>query len=218
MSAEFLDETACSSLRARSLFYPSAGQDTRVPVATFWPWIRDFWFVDINCDLTRPFRKSDRESDQHEILSGTTLRTGEPFEVSVRHERYRWSRPHGDITIHRCRGRGYDVFRTVFSSAHPISVFFHRGDSPGNGGSNFYWLGKKRLPDVLHRLEPDGLVVSDGSNAMRPFRWGSESDVEVTPDRRPAPFRAAGRRFICVGCLDRRYGPTIVWKATRDIA
>lgn len=90
MSTEFLDPAACTGLAAGSLFYPSAGDDTDVPISAFRPWIHDFWFVDIHYDLSRPFTTSHRlEDDRHQVLTGTTLRTAERFEVVVRHERYR---------------------------------------------------------------------------------------------------------------------------------
>ena len=152
---EFLLDTAFNGLKSGRLFYPSAGDDTELPIKTFVPWIRDFWFVDRdynlnrrNYNLNRLFgNKHQLESDEREILTGTTLKTGEPFEIEVRHERYSYRCSGGDglVTIHRCRGRGYNVFRTVFKDPGlKIAVFFHRGDSPGEGGSNFYWLGRGR--------------------------------------------------------------------------
>jgi hypothetical protein len=189
------------------LFYPSAGQDTDLPINAFVPWIREFWFVDANYNLNRRFDKARQlEEERHEVLTGTTLRTGEGFEIMVRHERYRWSAEAGVVTIHRCRGRGYDVFRQVFAiPGRKVAAFFHRGDSHGEGGSNFYWLGRQRLPNVLNCLEPGGIVVSDGSNAMRAFRRRLDDGI-------PPSFEAGTRKFDCVGYLGDRNGPTLVWK------
>jgi hypothetical protein len=96
-----------------------------------------------------------------------------------------------------------------------LSIFFHRGDSDGEGGSGFYWLGRKRLRDVLSCLEPDGVLVSDGSNALRSFRCG-RSALQIDQDHIPPPIEVASRRFACVGYLGDRNGPTLVWKQVRS--
>jgi hypothetical protein len=112
-------------------------------------------------------------------------------------------------------GRGYDVFRYAFLTLRkPISVFFHRGDSPGESGSNFYWLGRKRLRDVIACLEPGGLVVSDGSLTVRQFRSFHGKEANGSEAMQSAEsFELAFRSWQCVGHLENRYGPTLVWKA-----
>lgn len=55
-------------------------------------------------------------------------------------------------------------------------VRFRDAPSGGMSGSRFrsvptpYWLGRKRLRDVLRAVEPGGLIVSDGSLALRWFQ------------------------------------------------
>jgi hypothetical protein len=101
---EFLLDTAFNGPKSGRLFYPSAGDDTELPIKTFVPWIRDFWFVDRDYNLNRrnynlnPLfgNKHQLESDEREILTGTTLKTGEPFEIKVRHERYSYRCSGGD--------------------------------------------------------------------------------------------------------------------------
>lgn len=47
-----------------------------------------------------------------------------------------------------------------------ITVFFYRRDSPGEGGSGLYLLGKLWLGEILKHFSPDGgLIISDGSNS-----------------------------------------------------
>jgi hypothetical protein len=225
---EFLLPTAFDGLASGPLFYPSAGDDIELPIKTFAPWIRDFWFVDKcydlnsrNYDPNRLFgRRHQLVSDEREILTGTTLRNRTPFEIEVRHERYWVSGGVGLVTIHRCQGHGYNAFRTVFKDRGlKIAVFFHRGDSPGEGGSNFFWLGSGRrlgsgrLENVLDCLELGGLVVSDGSLAMPQFSW-SGPETRITADDLPPPFECLARRLHCVGHLGHRYGPTLVWKVS----
>jgi hypothetical protein len=63
------------------------------------------------------------------------------------------------VTIHRCRGQGYDVFRAAFvDPKRQISVFFHRGDSPGVA------LNTRSLRNRSHRpsrLDRDDSIASD---------------------------------------------------------
>ena len=216
MPSAFLVDHAADGFVARRLFYPSAGGDTGTPIRVFLPWIDEFWFVDKAYDLTSPFAKTrPLVDDSTEVLTGTTIRSGERFEVTVRRERYRWEGKL--VTVHRCRGRGYDTFRTAFAiPGKTLSVFFHRGDSQGEGGSNFYWLDRQRLVNVVRCLEPGGLIVSDGSNAMSEFSpLGSRPAVAPDAAHLPPPFEAASRKFFCVGYLGRRYGPTLVWKVVQ---
>jgi hypothetical protein len=46
-----------------------------------------------------------------------------------------------------------------------VHVFFYRRDSPSEGGSGLYILGKEWLPRILQHLPDEGgLIVTDGSN------------------------------------------------------
>lgn len=102
---------------------------------------------------------------------GTTLRRKEPFTVNVSSYlldcRY----------VHLVRGRGYDFFRVAFRERSvPIEIFFHRGDSPGEGGSSFSWLRDHRVaPIVLGQVNPGGVVVSDGSLACDELVQGART-------------------------------------------
>jgi hypothetical protein len=43
----------------------------------------------------------------------------------------------------------------------PVDLFFMRRDSDGEGGSELNLLGPDRLPDVVKKIKPDGLLVTD---------------------------------------------------------
>lgn len=46
-----------------------------------------------------------------------------------------------------------------------VHVFFYRRDSPSEGGSGLYLLGKEWLPRILrHFPDEGGLIITDGSN------------------------------------------------------
>jgi len=65
----------------------------------------------------------------------------------------------------------------------------------------------------LH-LEAGGVIVSDGSNALRQFRR-RPSDIESSnPISSVEPFEAAAHKFVCVGYLGERNGPTLAWKTS----
>jgi hypothetical protein len=207
-----LKPEAFQGMSRGSLFYPCSGRDWDLPIDTFLPWVDDFWFVDVNYRVERPIGpQRSLVRVNMEQLEGVTLTARTPYRVTVRHEEHR-SRDGRYYRTHFCKGRGYDVFRSVFRVPNKkISIFFHRGDSPGEGGSNFYWLGEDRLPNVIDQLEIGGLVVSDGSLAMEQFR--RDFDPEIFELDYVEGFDLAGRTFSCVGYLGQRNGPTLVWKA-----
>jgi hypothetical protein len=206
-------QRALAGLAGGCLFYPSAGGDRELPLRVFRPWIRDFWFVDPTYDLERQYGPPGHVCDvAFENVEGRTLVAGEPYTLHVRHETY--PDDQGDFAVHACRGRGFDAFHTLLRLRQKrVAVFFHRGDSPGEGGSSFRWLRNSRLLSVLGHLEPGGLIVSDGSLAMRAFR----QRVAEGRDTDPAtyrPFERHGHRLECVAYLGPRYGPTLAWQVT----
>jgi len=63
-------------------------------------------------------------------------------------------------------------------------------------------------------LEPGGLIASDGSLAilqLAAFKGHPRGEEAFDAAK---PFTRFGRTFCCVGYLDERYGPTLVWKVT----
>lgn len=46
-----------------------------------------------------------------------------------------------------------------------LAVFFYRGDSTGEGGSNQWWLGETLFIAIVLSLPEKGLIVTDGSNS-----------------------------------------------------
>jgi len=212
-------EKACETFVTRRLFYPSSGGDVIQPVSTFLPFIDEFWFVDTNYDLTQPLLANkglnlNFESSEWQRLSGTTIRANEPYEIEVQREAYRHESTDRKIIVNVCRGRGYDLFRTAFRIPNEmISVFFYRGDSPGESGSGFYWLRRPIIKFVLKQLEKNALLVSDGSNAISQLsafhRNGSIGRHAVDES---TPFTIYERRIEPIAYLGERYGPTLAWK------
>lgn len=55
-----------------------------------------------------------------------------------------------------------DGIVTLLSDIDKLAIFFHRSDSPGEGGSNQWWLKEVLFPVVLSKLCNRGLIVTDG--------------------------------------------------------
>ena len=54
---------------------------------------------------------------------------------------------------------------TALEVLRPVDLFFQRRDSGGEGGSELFLLGPKRLPLVLQAIKSGGLLVTDGGYA-----------------------------------------------------
>lgn len=223
-----LPDEVLEHLQAGTLFYPSAGCDISTPIEVFSSWLSEFWFVDTEYTGRRPLLENNTDyelvGNQKESVSGETLVKHKPFKIEVYQETYERKRDQRRITVYQCKGRGYDTFRTLLKSRKiQLSVFFYRGDSSGGGGSGFYWLRKARLKNILEVLEDYGLIVSDGSNGTR--RSNATRELSTFHHRlgvagnvaqeRVQPFTFAKGRFECIGYLDEKYGPTLVWQVKR---
>ena len=61
-----------------------------------------------------------------------------------------------------------DNVRKVIPTLPRIDIFYYRGDSPGEGGSGIFMLGKKWLSRILeHFPEKNGLIITDGNNCNK---------------------------------------------------
>ena len=216
----------CQHFQSRALFYPCAFHDIDTPIGTFLPYINEFWFADVAYNHRRRptpnVARYPQESRSHFELTGQTIRRRLPYTIPVTSTVYSAPELGCSFKVNLCEGRGYDVFHTVFrKTGRKLSVFFHRGDSEGEGGSDFYWLshyphprgrGKGMFDYVLNSIELDGLIVTDGSNAMPEFaKFHSNNNVGSECVTQCDAFEYSGRRFECVGYLGNRYGPTLVW-------
>lgn len=228
----FIKTDALKAIRGSALFYPSAGRDWDEPLRLFVPCVHEYWFVD-----TTYFTHDERGDRGEPSISGHADLVFERFELSgsalaaletrrdessgceypfvepcTRSEVYRHRPSDTRVVLHRRRGFG----QRSIAMAPDMGVFFHRGDSPGEAGSNVHWLSGRWIHEVMSRLRDGGLVVTDGSLAHpRPLRrfHGREVPSEAAFEQ-AKPFTKWGRRWECVGWADRRYGPTLIWRTT----
>lgn len=205
--------------RKRALFYPCAGADIQAPVQAFSAIVDEFWFVDCNYYTRRQPRVMGRHLDLE-----TVERVLPQCAAKVMTQKYTHSKFNKSLEVNLVTGDGKSVFDELFATDHKdrsLSIFFHRGDSQGESGSDVFWLdvvdceGKERghLDAVLGQLESPGIICSDGSNAASEFRRYFD-DLEAPPDthRSLASFELLGRKLLPVGSLDIRYGPTTIWQ------
>ena len=243
-NATSLDRSILEHLDGTTLFYPCSGDDLLLPIATFSPFVSDFWFVDIAYFRRCPPEKQPpllSEKDGYTLLDKQIRLPNIPEEdwqeddkyrgnpPSILVENYRHLESEPVIRVHRHRRRGPSALRTEI---YRLGVFFYRGDSE-EGGSRTLWLTvhprQRRqwlLHEVLGKLIDGGLIVTDGAmckgedNPYRAFRRlhcnRDVSDAEAVALVQPFEDEK-GRLFAYIGCLGQHhhYGPAMVWKMTQ---
>jgi hypothetical protein len=207
----------------RCLFYPCAGDDIDSPVRAFAAIIDEFWFVDIQTCVRRlpqlsGIRAEYVESSRLEIANSDLV-------VNSR----RFKHPHFNhmVTLNFVTGDGERAFKELFCQEgvpRELSIFFHRGDSQGEGGSNVYWLHDLdsdgnplgHLKTVISTLCNPGFICTDGSNAIDHFR-SHFNQLDAEPDTHVAliPFECHGSILTPIGSLDVKYGPSVVYQAIK---
>ena len=213
----------------RMLYYPCSGRDFSQPIRTFANDVDTFWFADT--------------SYLHRFPSGVErgrLQLPPIFEV-VGHSKQNLQLPNENeapaIQIqwqHRRSERLIDawflsmdavsVFRELQSARKPISVFWHRRDGTGEGGSNLWWLHPNPgmhgapgfLDDVLASMANHGQIVSDGSNAMTTFQLEKKNQCDSEPPQDAVhEFEYKQWRLKIVRDIHDQGSPTLVWEVGR---
>ena len=106
-----------------------------------------------------------------------------------------------------------------------IYVFFHRGDSEGEGGSDLHFFTNRRNYDgtaenlysrLIKKLAPISFVVSDGSNndliKNQKLNLTGMTDEQIQKEVIGKKFMHENLEWTCVKRLNDRNGPTLVWK------
>ena len=218
-----------------TLFYPCSGNDWRVPIKMFVPYITDFWFVDKGyfnpgsgdtrsygfdkpAYAVPPLLNSNPDFKfLWSTIKGVASWDGYPeLEPCLLTEYYKHKPSKREITVRRRRGYGFSAFRRDITS---IGVFFYRGDSPAEGGSGNLWMTPGHINEICDKLIDGGLIVTDGSqhNKSRQYEamWRhSEPYEDIIKSSQPFTDKV-GRQFTCVGYAGQRYGPTRVWEVSK---
>lgn len=238
----FIDPGWLRSIRGGVFYYPAAGNDLEEPIAVLHDYIDTFWF----CDIQRPSLKTDmltKSPWEYRLLDRQTIgpldakiefrrddsgATYHHLEPSIISDTYKRNNDR-QIRVFRRRGFGQIALAKEFSP-RSISVFMHRGDSPGESGSNVYFLANKRatyppcgnlFSALAERLADRSIIISDGSNSH--FSWlrrfhrksGISGEAAYTYHAGRPCQQFGGFNWACVGWLSQKYGPTLVWGLER---
>lgn len=241
MDSFFIEPDWLESVRGTLFFYPAAGSDYAEPLNVFKNHLDTFWFCDksyqrglnlapvfeIDADFCLVGRHKsgavDAREERRRDKSGNEYSFLEPSRLSENYESSDGRR----LNIVRRRGFGQIALTKEFDS-RSIGVFMHRGDSPGEGGSNVYFLANKKasfepcgnLFDKLgQKLADNALVVTDGSNAhitrLRRLHRKNMDGAVAYEYYRGKSFIFGGFCWSCVGWMSMRYGPTLAWGLQR---
>lgn len=242
VASRIVPGTVLARITGKLLFYPCAGEDWKKPLEVFWPAIKEFWFSDLHYALDpepppifsdgSDFRLVCRRTlgDPKSEIEWRQSDNGRPYRYlkpSALEETYVHRRNHDQLVVNRRRGFGQYAIRTL--NDRSIGVFFHRGDSAGEGGSGVCFLGNVRrrhepisclFEKLSNKFADEAVIVTDGSNCrikqLKKFYFNNEiSGAVAFGQLRDTAFHRWGFEWQCVGYLDARHGPTLVWVIRR---
>jgi len=94
-----------------------------------------------------------------------------------------------------------------------ISVFFYRGDSPGEGGSGQWWFSPQLFKILTSKLVNGAIIVTDGNNFHPNHRDVSWSPLRERDNRKDFEFNDI--YFEYVGEYEETHRACGVWRTTR---
>ena len=230
-----LDDSIFDGIPGRSFFYPCAGNDWDEPLAAFAAWFDEFHFVDLYYQFSR---YSLIKSSGWTLVPASTTRDG-PADDAIRYvltdsSSYRdispaWLREtyacqQSGRTVRITRRRGFGQYALDELPDASLGVFFHRGDSSGEGGSNTWFLANRKaghpplaclFDKIKRKLAYPALIVSDGSNTnIRQLRMASQaSDSNSQTGSVDTAFDCFGLHWRQVGEIGvSPRGRTIIWR------
>lgn len=220
-----------------SLYYPAAGCDWKEFIETFRCHVSKYIFCDLHYPKRLKLNKISEKIADLKLLS--SMITGVPDNELVNVKGYRELDPSWLIeryadqlnnrTLEVTRRRGFGQCGMLEQPSKSISVFVHRGDSPGESGSNTFYFRNAvaNFPPLTHlfnslcdRLTDECLIISDGSNVGKRFmnRWHRKSeitDAELLKCYSGKTWTFGNFEWRLVGRVSDNYGPTLVWGLTR---
>jgi hypothetical protein len=227
-------------IKGKPFYYPCAGHDWDEPIKIFGEVCTELWFCDHSYEeLSKVDRiiKADNDLDlkfiTHRIVGNVESKiennNGYKFiESSKKYEQYEYKNGK-KLTIIRRRGFGQIGLHDEFMD-NSLSVFMHRGDSQGEGGSNVYFFKNfksnyEKIGNlanlVTRKINNKALIITDGSNSPKghPIRkFHRKNDLggfEAYQNLREKKYTRDGLIWQCVGYLSMKYGPTLAWGVTK---
>lgn len=231
-----LPASIARSLVGKGFYYPCAGSDWYEPLSLFLPWIDDYLFSDIDYQFNPPkcipldpklFVLTDTSIDgpPHCHIESRVDGAGKRYkdvEPATLVERYLETSSQRVISVRRRRGFGQYALAEIPDGS--LGVFFHRGDSLGEGGSGVKFLGNEQarheplgnlFKKLTRKLAFPALIVTDGTNTKVPRLRDILKMKEMPggfPDRDQEQFFWGGLTWTYVAQIGpSRHGPTFVW-------
>lgn len=232
MDSFYVDPDWLGAVRGGLFYYPASGGDLKEPIKCFSGHLNAFHFCDIGyLELDR--LRTPLKTPPTQISYSGPLKASLERRFGYRHiepgKRVETYQRQGEEPLIVVRRRGFGQMGLAEFPERSISVFMHRGDSQGEGGSNIWFFSDRdsRYPPLARlfstlqsRLLDRALVVTDGSNTskafLKRFNFGSGVSGEQAYLAHRGQTYIHGRlSWESVGWLSDRYGPTIVWGVTK---
>lgn len=240
----YVEEAWLNSVIGKSLYYPAAGDDMQEAISVFFGYVSKFYFSDLRYPRGIDDRLtgcSDLPASlcyRHlSLIRRGNIRADLEYRYDEFNRRYRWLEP-SSLTCTYSGPEGCQVriiYRRGFGqmglselTAPELGVFMHRGDSTGEGGSGVSYLANKKrrfqplsmLFDLIASRAGDSLIiVSDGSNTtvseLGRYSRSNMSGATIYDQIKESTFEEYGFRWRCIGWMQPRYGPTLVWGLSR---
>jgi hypothetical protein len=222
------------------LLYQCSGHDIEECLGAFHEMISDFWFCDPVYRGTESAKKIMSDLGYHFITVEGDSPPFPPSEMrgigagcyphvpkAVRSELFERSHDGRRVKVNWRRGFGEYMLHEQASAS--VTVFMHRGDSPGEGGSNRYFFSSKGhafppIPSMIgclrDRLSTKAIIVTDGSNCNIGFlkRWHGKdiSPTEAAETAQQKSHQKHGLAWTCIGHVGKRCGPALAWGVERQ--
>lgn len=220
------------------LLYPSAGNnDWKISFKQFKNKIDKFIFVDIiytsiSIENFKEYLSSIGEIENESIIGN--------FDNGIKsiNKKFRELEPAYytiELTIngntkHIVFRKGFGQYALNELEDNSLDIFYHRGDSQGESGSNVFYFGNRKanhLPlaklfdKLKSKLKTESLIVSDGSNTDSKQLNKLYEDIynlkkeEVKKNVIDKTINIYGIDIVCMDVLDYRYNHTLVWKVSK---
>lgn len=224
------DPLRFAELTCKRLFYPCAGEDWAPVLDYFVAEVDHFIFADLHYQFDR-IRPMDVPGLR--LLPERTWLDGRAFAALERPSAYGRRGPRQidparleETYLHEASGRlirvtrrrGFAQYALKEIPNGSLGVFFHRGDSMGEGGSDAWFLANRPrrhppLSNLFARLKQKlaypALIASDGSNTtFEPLITAVRSDAQ-----QPVQFELEGLHWARVGTMtDEGRRRTAIWR------
>jgi len=226
----------------KTLFYPSAGnEDWKNTLVQFLDSTDKFIFADINYSENhlKNFKRHVAEVGLITAEEKIGTFSGQMTIVSNGKNSYRHLEPayyHLHVTIKNIKKiitfrKGFGQYALNELDENGLHVFYHRGDSVGESGSNVFYLANRharhkpleKLFNVLSsKLTNNSVIVSDGSNTdFKQFKILYRNIKDL--DKQTVIDSIVGKEISildttlkCIDVLDRRHNHTLAWEVSKN--